>query len=61
MAVKKQDFSSICKDIKQGHFAPVYLLHGEEAYFTDQITELLLEHVLTEEEKDFNLSQFYQC
>lgn len=59
MAVKKQDFSSICKDIIQGQFAPVYLLHGEEAYFTDQITELLLEHVLTEEEKDFNLSQFY--
>ena len=59
MAAKKQDFTSICKDIEQGLFAPVYLLHGEEAYFIDQITDLLLNNVLTEEEKDFNLTQFY--
>lgn len=59
MAAKKQDFASICKDIKHGQFAPVYLLHGEESYFIDQITDLLLENVLTEDEKDFNLSQFY--
>lgn len=59
MASKKQDYSSICNDIKQGQFAPVYLLHGEESYFIDQITDLLLNNVLTEEEKDFNLTQFY--
>lgn len=59
MAAKKQDFSSICNDIKQGHFAPVYLLHGEESYFIDKITDLLLEYTLTEDEKDFNLTQFY--
>ena len=59
MATKKQDFSSICKDIKQGQIAPVYLLHGEESYFIDQITELLLDNVLSEDEKDFNLIQFY--
>lgn len=59
MPAKKQDFASICEDIRQGQFAPVYLLHGEESYFIDQITELLLENVLTEEEKDFNLTQFY--
>lgn len=56
---KTADFSSICADIKARHFAPVYLLHGEESYFLDQITDLLLEHVLTDEEKDFNLTQIY--
>lgn len=59
MAAKKQDFSSICNDIQQGRFAPVYLLHGEETYFIDRIAELLLQHTLTEDEKDFNLTQFY--
>ena len=59
MAAKKQDFSSICNDIKQGQFAPVYLLHGEESYFIDKIAELLLENTLTEDEKDFNLTQYY--
>jgi len=56
---KSEDFSTICANIKAGKFAPVYLLHGEEGYFIDQIIDLLLEHVLTDEEKDFNLTQVY--
>lgn len=56
---KKSDYSAIIKNIENGIFAPVYLLHGEESYFIDNITNLLLDKVLTEEEKDFNLSEFY--
>ena len=59
MAAKTQDYASICKDIEQGHFAPVYLLHGEESFFIDNILNMLLEKTLTEEEKDFNLTQFF--
>ena len=56
---KSEDFSTICASIEAGNYAPIYLLHGEESYFIDQITDLLLARVLTEEEKDFNLTQFY--
>ena len=56
---KNEDFSKICNDIKAGQFAPIYLLHGEEAYFVDRIVELLLANVLTDEEKDFDLLQVY--
>lgn len=60
MAAPKADiFLNICKDIEQRKFAPVYLLHGEESYFIDKLTDLLLNSVLTEDEKDFNLSQYY--
>lgn len=52
-------FDSLRKDISNRKFAPVYLLMGEEAYFIDQLTELLLDKVLTETEKDFNLLTFY--
>ncbi|HBQ56251.1 MAG TPA: DNA polymerase III subunit delta, partial [Porphyromonadaceae bacterium] len=52
-------FDSLKKDISNRNFAPVYLLMGDEAYFIDQLTELLLEKVLTETEKDFNLLTFY--
>ncbi len=38
---------------------PVYLLMGEEGYFIDRLTDLLLQTVLTETEKDFNLLTFY--
>lgn len=52
-------YAELCADIRAGHFAPVYLLHGEESYYIDQLTQLLLDHVLTPDEKDFNLQQFF--
>jgi DNA polymerase-3 subunit delta len=52
-------FQSLLKDIRAKKFAPVYVLDGEESYFIDKICEALEEHVLTEAEKDFNLSILY--
>lgn len=59
MATKIVTFDSIRQNILSRKFAPIYLLMGEESYFIDQITELLLESVLNETEKDFNLLTFY--
>ncbi len=59
MAKKTDDFPLIKSQIEAREFAPVYLLHGEEAFFIDQLTNLLLDKVMTEEEKDFDLVQFY--
>lgn len=53
------DIRSLMQDIRSRKFAPVYFLHGDESYFIDLIADLLLQTVLTEEEKDFNLMQFY--
>lgn len=52
-------FNEICSDIKARKFAPVYVLMGEEPFFIDQITDLLLETVLTESERDFNQTILY--
>ncbi len=54
MAKKEHTFESICTNIRKRQFSPVYFLMGEEPYFIDRITDLLLETVLTETEKDFN-------
>lgn len=59
MAVPKLTFDALRKEIQQRRFRPIYLLMGDEAYFIDVLTELLNTHVLTEEEKDFNLHTFY--
>lgn len=59
MAKKTDDFPLIKQNILDGQYAPVYVLHGEESFFIDQLTDLLLDKVLTEEEKDFDLVQFY--
>ncbi|MBQ0056691.1 MAG: DNA polymerase III subunit delta [Bacteroidales bacterium] len=56
---KSADYQSIRTDIEHGIFAPIYILHGDESFFIDQLTDLLLDKVLTDEEKDFNLTQMY--
>jgi DNA polymerase-3 subunit delta len=52
-------FEEILHDIKGKKFAPVYFLHGEEAYMIDQIEEAIEKHALSEAEKGFNQSVLY--
>ncbi len=61
MAEKKETvtYFSLRKEIESGKFRPIYLLHGEEPYYIDKLSELIVERALTEDEKDFNLSIYY--
>lgn len=59
MAKKEYTFDEICRDIRSRHFSPVYLLMGEEPFFIDKITDLLLAAVLDDSEKDFNQLLLY--
>ncbi len=54
MAKKEFTFEEICGDIKARKFSPVYVLMGEEPFFMDQITDLLIRQVVDESERDFN-------
>ncbi|MCC8132330.1 MAG: DNA polymerase III subunit delta [Tannerellaceae bacterium] len=55
MAKQEHTFEGICRNIVTRKFHPVYILMGEESYFIDRITDLLLKHVVLDEaEKDFN-------
>lgn len=53
------NYEEILKSIKNRVFAPIYFLHGEEAYFIDQICNAIDNTVLSEGEKDFNQSVVY--
>ena len=46
-------------ELKSGIYQPVYYLMGEEGYYTDRITDYIIENSLTEVERDFNLTVFY--
>lgn len=59
MAKKENTFEEITRDIVAKKFQPVYILMGEEPFFMDRITDLLLENVLSESEKDFNQMIMY--
>lgn len=53
------NFSDLQKDIQKKQFKPVYILHGEESYYIDELVASFEKWVLTEEEKSFNQSILY--
>lgn len=55
----KYTYESIMSELKNGIYRPVYYLMGEEGFFTDRITEYIIENALDEVERDFNLTVFY--
>jgi DNA polymerase-3 subunit delta len=52
-------FNQIIADIKRKVYYPIYLLHGEEEYFIDKISDLLEASILDESEKEFNQTILY--
>lgn len=52
-----------CDDILRGlrskQYRPIYYLMGEEAYYIDLISDYIMDNVLTDTEKEFNLSVVY--
>ncbi|MDR0732867.1 MAG: DNA polymerase III subunit delta [Dysgonamonadaceae bacterium] len=59
MATKELGFEEIKRGILAGNFAPVYLFQGDESYFIDRLTDMLIENVLDDSERDFNQIIFY--
>lgn len=49
----------IISQLKKKIYSPVYLLHGEEPFFIDKISDYIEEHVLDESEKAFNQTVVY--
>jgi len=52
-------FENILSDLKNKIYYPVYFLFGEEPYFIDGISDFIEEHVLNEQEKEFNQTIVY--
>lgn len=53
------DHKLIIKSIKQKQFEKIYFLHGEEPYFIDAISDVIIENVMDESERDFNQTITY--
>jgi len=52
-------FDEINKRLLHKDFSATYLLHGEEPYYIDRLTDFFEHKVLDASEKDFNLHIFY--
>jgi DNA polymerase III subunit delta len=52
-------FEQILQDLQRKIYKPIYLLHGEESYYIDEITNYISQNVLAESEKAFNQTILY--
>ena len=55
----KYTYETIMSELNSGIVRPVYYLMGEEGYFTDRITDYIMENALNEFERDFNMTVYY--
>ena len=58
MAAPAVTYDSLCRHLAAKQYSPVYLLHGEEGYYIDDLVRRF-ENILTEEEREFNLHVIY--
>jgi len=49
----------ILKDLKNRKYKPLYLLHGDEPYFIDQVSNYVEDQLLPEAERGFNQTVLY--
>lgn len=47
-------YFQLVKDLQKRAFANIYLFHGEEPFYIDELSDYLTEHVLNDIEKEFN-------
>ena len=53
------NYLDLRRKIQSKQYSPVYLLHGEEVYFIDAITDLIEQSILPESERSFNQTLIY--
>ncbi|MCD8284888.1 MAG: DNA polymerase III subunit delta [Prevotellaceae bacterium] len=52
-------YYEVSRQVSAGTLAPVYLLMGEEEYYIDKVSQLIVDTALKPEERDFNLDVVY--
>ncbi len=52
-------YQEIIKDVKDGNFAPIYFLMGEEPYYIDRISDYIMDVAQKPEDREFNLTIVY--
>ncbi|WP_286031724.1 DNA polymerase III subunit delta [Phocaeicola coprophilus] len=56
---KETTYEEIARNLKNKIYSSVYFLMGEEDYYIDRISDYIMDTVLTETEKEFNLTLLY--
>lgn len=52
-------YEEIIRDVRAGNYSPIYYLMGDEDYYIDRLSEFIVNSILQENERDFNLDIVY--
>lgn len=52
-------FEELLTDLKNKIYKPIYLLHGEEEYFIDLVSDYIEKNILNDADKEFNQTILY--
>lgn len=52
------DFNTVVQQVKKGDIASLYLIHGEETFLAQKLEKMIIDQLLSEEERDTNLFVF---
>ncbi len=55
----EKTYDEIMSSLKRGEYAPVYLLHGEESYYIDAVSDYIENNALDAMEREFDLTILY--
>ncbi len=58
MAADPISFDALRRAIRSGNLVPVYLLHGKEGYYIDELVKAF-ENILPEEDREYGLTNIY--
>lgn len=50
---------ALINEINKKEFKPIYLLHGEEPFYIDELDKVIIQAALEEDQRDFNQMIFY--
>ena len=53
------EYNKLINDINNGKLSPVYLIHGDENYFKDNIIKNITDSIINETSADFDLKKIY--
>ena len=59
MVTRQLSFDDIVKAVRAKDYSPIYLLMGDETYYIDRLDKLFESTVLTEDEREMNLTILY--
>lgn len=59
MAKQELSCDDILKELRAKQYRPIYYLMGEESYYIDLIADYIIDNILSETEKEFNLTVVY--